>query len=115
MVMILFGYDGRADCEEDPLKVAMNEPVNGRGPSPMNGMIQVIIRSIAVVLALFLIAISIPLFFLPIPLGLPLFIFAMILLAATSKRAHRFITGWLRRHPGVWERVKHIFDRFHRD
>ena len=95
--------------------MAMNEPVNGRGPNPMNGMIQVIIRSIAVVLALFLMAIAIPLFFLPIPLGLPLFIIAMILLAATSKRAHALITGWLKRHPGVWDRVKHIFDRFHRD
>ena len=81
----------------------------------MNGMIQVIARSIAIVLAIFLIAISIPLFFLPIPLGLPLFLFAMILLAATSKRAHRMITDWLKRHPSVWNRVKHIFDRFHKD
>ncbi len=93
----------------------MNEPLNGRGPNPVNGMIQVIARSIAIVLAIFLLVISVPLFFLPIPLGLPLFILAMILLAATSKRAHTMITDWLKRHPTVWNKVKHIFDRFHKD
>jgi hypothetical protein len=95
--------------------VAMNEPFNGRGPGPVNGMIQVIARSIAVVLAIFLLVIAIPLFFLPIPLGLPLFIIALILLAATSRRALGTITGWLKRHPGFWDRVKHIFDRFNKD
>lgn len=99
----------------DPTKVAMNDAFNGKGPGPVNGMIQVIARSIAIVLAIFLIAISIPLFFLPIPLGLPLFIFAMILLAATSRRAHRYITDWLKRHPSVWNRVKPLFDRIKRD
>ena len=111
----LYVSETNAGRYKDPNKVAMNEPVNGRGPNPMIGMIQVIARSIAIVLAIFLIAISIPLFFLPIPLGLPLFLFAMILLAATSRRMHRFITDWLKRHPSVWKRVKPLFDKIKRD
>lgn len=98
--------------------MAMNEPTNNNwaknGLNGVNGVIQAVVRAILIALALFLLAVAIPLFFLPIPLGLPLFIFSLILLAATSKRAHRLITGWLQRHPGVWERVKHIFDRFHK-
>ena len=42
-------------------------------------------------------------------------VIGLLLLAMTSKRAHTFITNWLKRHPGVWDKVKHIFDRFHRD
>jgi len=93
----------------------MKEPFNTRDVNPVNGMIQMIARVITAALAFFLIVISIPLLFLPIPLGLPLFIIAMILLAATSKRACGVITGWLQRHPAVWSRVKPIFDRFHKD
>ena len=101
----------------DP-KVAMNDTPNGWARNGVNGVtsvLLVVLRAIAVALAIFLLAISIPLFFLPIPLGLPLAIIGLILLAMTSKRDHTFITDWLKRHPGVWERVKHIFDRFHKD
>lgn len=93
----------------------MNEGTNGWGRNGVTNIVQAVFRAIGVALALFMLAISIPLFFLPIPLGLPLAILALILLAATSKTAHRAITNWLRRHPGVWERVKHFFDRGQRD
>ncbi|MCC5995945.1 MAG: hypothetical protein JJU18_06195 [Oceanicaulis sp.] len=93
----------------------MNEETNGWGRYGVAHIVQAVLRAIGVALGLFMLAISIPLFFLPIPLGLPLAVFALILLAATSKTAHRAITGWLRRHPAVWERVKHFFDRGARD
>lgn len=91
--------------------VAMDDQSNGWGKSGVGQIVQAVLRAIGLVLGLFLLAIAIPLFFLPIPLGLPLGIIALILLAATSKTAHRAITGFLRRHPKVWEKVKHLFDR----
>ncbi|MEO1040002.1 MAG: hypothetical protein AAFX09_10685 [Pseudomonadota bacterium] len=90
------------------------EPAGNWAKNGVHGVVQAVVRAILVALALFLLALSIPLFFLPLPLGLPLFIFSLFLLAATSKRAHALITGWLKRHPGVWDRVKHWFDRFHK-
>lgn len=98
--------------------MAMNDTPNRWARNGMNGvtsMVMVVLRAISVALALFLLALSVPLFFLPIPLGLPLAVIGLLLLAMTSKRAHTFITNWLKRHPGVWDRVKHIFDRFHRE
>ena len=92
----------------------MNDPMNNWAKSGMNHVVQTVLRGIFIALALFLMAIAVPLFFLPIPLGLPLFILSLILLAASSKRAHALITGYLQRHPGVWKRVRHIFDRFHK-
>ncbi len=85
------------------------------GVNGVTGVLVMVLRAIAVTLAIFLLALSIPLFFLPIPLGLPLAITGLLLLAVSSKRAHTFITNWLKRHPGVWKRTKHIFDHFHRD
>ncbi|OAB56001.1 hypothetical protein AY599_04340 [Leptolyngbya valderiana BDU 20041] len=93
----------------------MNEPLGGWGRKQVSGVIQAVVRAIGVALGLFLLALSVPLFFLPIPLGLPLALCALLLLAGTSKTAHRLITNWLKRHPGVWDRVKHVFDRFHKD
>lgn len=95
--------------------MAMNDQFNGWGRNSVAGLVQAVLRAIGVALGLFMLAIAIPLFFLPIPLGLPLAILALILLAATSKTAHRAITGWLRGHPKVWERVKHLFDRGAKD
>lgn len=95
--------------------MAMNEPIGGWGRKQVSGVVQAIVRAIGVALGLFLLALAVPLFFLPIPLGLPLALFALLLLAGTSKTAHRLITDWLKRHPGVWNRVKHVFDRFHKD
>ncbi|TRO86201.1 hypothetical protein FKB34_16150 [Glycocaulis profundi] len=59
--------------------------------------------------ALCLMIISIPLFLMPIPLGIPLFIVSLIMLAAASKTAHGHITRKLRRHPAIWRRVKGAF------
>ena len=93
----------------------MNEPANGWGRKQMNGVIQAVIRAIGVALGLFMVVIAIPFAVTPIPLGLPLLVLGLLLLAGTSKTAHRIITDFLKRHPGLWERVKHVFDRFHRD
>lgn len=104
--------------EKDREDVALNDSPNNwarNGVSGVTSILVTVLRAIAVALAIFLLALSIPLFVLPIPLGLPLAIIGLLLLAMTSKRAHAFITNWLKRHPGVWDRVKHIFDRFHRD
>ena len=78
--------------------VAMNDTPNRWARNGMNGvtgMVMVVLRAISVALALFLLALSVPLFFLPIPLGLPLAVIGLLLLAMTSKRAHTFITNWL--------------------
>jgi hypothetical protein len=93
----------------------MNEPAGGWGRKQMNGVIQAVIRAIGVALGLFMIVIAIPFAVTPIPLGLPLLILGLLILAGTSKTAHTLITNFLKRHPGLWDRVKHIFDRFHRD
>ncbi|TGY87205.1 hypothetical protein E5163_15910 [Marinicauda algicola] len=88
----------------------MNEPTNDWWSThPLGGAILVIVRGVGAVVGLFLFVISIPLTISPIPLGLPLMIVSLILLAATSRRAHRIITGYLKRHPGIWERFKHVF------
>jgi len=88
----------------------MNEPTNDWWSThPLAGFLLVLLRGLGAVIGLFLLVISIPLAVTPIPLGLPLFILSLIILAATSRRAHRLITGYLKRHPGLWERVKHAF------
>lgn len=88
----------------------MNEPTKDWWSThPLGGAILVIVRGLGAVLGLFLLVISIPLTISPIPLGLPLMIVSLILLAATSRRAHLLITGYLKRHPRLWERVKHVF------
>ncbi|MCR9128726.1 MAG: hypothetical protein NXI12_04330 [Alphaproteobacteria bacterium] len=95
--------------------MAINEPSSGWGRKQMNGVIQAVIRAVGVALGLFLIVIAIPFAVTPIPLGLPLLILGLLILAGTSKTAHTLITNFLKRHPGLWNRVKHIFDRFHKD
>lgn len=89
--------------------MVMNDAVNGLSKTRFGSVIVLVLRAIGVALGLFLMAVSIPLFFLPIPLGIPLFLFAAVLLAASSRTAHTLITGFLKRHPGVWSRVKRIF------
>jgi len=96
----------------------MNDPINGwarNGVNGVNGVVQAVVRAVLVAIALFFMAIAIPLFFLPFPLGLPLFLVSLLMLAATSKTAHLFITDMLKRHPFVWSKVRHVFDRFHKD
>lgn len=95
--------------------MAINEPSSGWGRKQMNGVIQAVIRAVGVALGLFLVVIAIPFAVTPIPLGLPLLILGLLILAGTSKTAHTLITNFLKRHPGIWERVKHVFDRFHKD
>lgn len=88
----------------------MNEPTNDWWSThPLGTVILVLVRGIGAVVGLFLLVISIPLTVSPIPLGLPLMIVSLILLAATSRRAHTLITGFLKRHPGLWDKVKHVF------
>ena len=95
--------------------MAMNEPTHGWGRKQMLNVLQAVLRAIGLVLGIFLVLIAIPFFFLPVPLGIPLAAFGLLLIAATSRTAHDAITGYLQRHPEIWKRVKHIFDRFKRD
>lgn len=90
-------------------KVVMNDAMNEFSRTPIGGVVVLVLRAIGVALGLFLMAVAIPLFFLPIPLGIPLFLFAAVLLAASSRTAHKLITGFLKRHPRVWARVRRIF------
>jgi len=50
----------------------MNDHLNGWGKNGVGQIIQAVLRAVGVALGLFMLAIAIPLFFLPIPLGLPL-------------------------------------------
>lgn len=93
----------------------MNEPLGGWGRKQMNGVLQNVLRAIGIVLGIFLLVIAVPLFFLPIPLGLPLGTLGLLLIAGTSKTAHTTITNFLKRHPRIWDKVRHVFDRFHKD
>lgn len=70
-----------------------------------------LVRAVGVALGIFMMAIA-PLLALAtpiLPVGLPVFILGLLLVAATSKTAHRIITNYLRRHPGLWNRVKRAF------
>ncbi|WP_026353917.1 hypothetical protein [Woodsholea maritima] len=89
--------------------MALNESTNGWSKHPIAGVVTVIARAIGAAFALFLMAISIPLFFIPLPFGLPLFVISLIILAATSTRAHTFITTTLKRFPWVWNKLKGAF------
>lgn len=89
--------------------LVMNDAVNEFSKSRIGGFIVLVLRAIGVAFGLFLMAVSIPLFFLPIPLGIPLFILAALLLAASSRTAHNLVTGVLKRFPPVWNRVKRMF------
>jgi len=87
----------------------MNETLNNMSRNPIGGVIATVLRMIGVALGLALMVIALPLAVTPIPLGVPLFIFGAILLAGSSPTAHRIITGFLKRHPGLWNRVKRVF------
>lgn len=87
----------------------MNDAVNEFSKSRIGGVIVLVLRAIGVALGLFLLAVAIPLFFLPIPLGIPLFILSALLLAASSRTAHKIVTDILKRFPSVWKRVRRMF------
>jgi hypothetical protein len=93
----------------------MNDAFNGKGPGPVKGLIQVLIRSIALVLGIFFMIIGLPLLISPFPVGAVLLIVGALLLASSSRRIHRFISNYLERHPGLWKRVKPLFDKIKRD
>lgn len=77
--------------------------------NPIGSVIVTVFRMIGAALGLALIIIAIPFAVTPIPLGLPLFIVGIVLLAGSSKTAHRHITNFLKRHPALWNRVKGMF------
>ena len=90
----------------------MNESLNGWARShPIGGLIVLVLRAIFVAVGLALMAIAIPLGFITpfIPIGLPLGILGLILVATASKTAHRWITNALKRHPAIWRRVRFAF------
>ncbi len=87
----------------------MNDALNNMSKTPLGSVIATVLRMVAIALGLALIIIAIPLAVTPIPLGLPLFIIGTLMLAGSSPRAHRMITGYLKRHPGIWKRVRRAF------
>jgi hypothetical protein len=91
---------------------AMNESLNGWARShPIWGAVVLVIRTILVAVGLGLMAISVPLALVtPIfPVGLPVGLLGLVLVAAASKTAHRWITNRLRKHPWIWRRVRFAF------
>ena len=87
----------------------MNETLRRMNGNPIGSVIVTVIRMIGAAIGLALVIISIPFAITPIPLGLPLFIIGVLLLAGSSKTAHRHITNFLKRHPVIWNRVKGLF------
>lgn len=87
----------------------MNETLRRMNGNPIGNAIATVIRMIGAAIGLALIIIAIPFAITPIPLGLPLFLIGILLLAGSSKTAHRHITNFLKRHPAIWERVKGLF------
>ena len=87
----------------------MNETLRRMNSNPIGSAIVTVIRMIGAAIGLALVIISIPFAITPIPLGLPLFIIGVLLLAGSSKTAHRRITNFLKRHPAIWNRVKGLF------
>jgi len=89
----------------------MNETLNNMSKTPFGSVVATVLRMIGIALGLALMVISIPLALITpfIPIGLPLFIFGAIMLAGSSSTGHRIITGFLKRHPGIWHRVKSVF------
>ena len=87
----------------------MSETSNPGPGNPITGVIVLLIRAVGVAVGLFLLVISIPLAVTPIPLGIPLFAVSLLILAGTSKTAHGFITGILKRYPALWRRVRGFF------
>lgn len=89
----------------------MNETLNNMSKTPLGSVIATVLRMIGIALGLALMVISIPLAVITpfIPIGLPLFILGALMLAGSSATGHRIITGFLKRHPGIWQRVKSVF------
>ena len=90
----------------------MNESLNGWARSGAFGATVVFfIRMIVIFLGVLLMILAVPIGFLTpfIPVGLPLGLLGLVLVAAASKTAHTFITNMLRRSPWVWSKVRFAF------
>ncbi|PIW29478.1 MAG: hypothetical protein COW29_06275 [Rhodobacterales bacterium CG15_BIG_FIL_POST_REV_8_21_14_020_59_13] len=87
----------------------MNDALNNMSKTPLGSALATVLRMVGIALGLALMVIAIPLAVTPIPLGVPLFIIGTLMLAGSSPRAHSMITGYLKRHPGFWRRIKHFF------
>ena len=90
----------------------MNEALNGLARSNAFGAALVfIIRTVVISVGVILMILAVPVAFLTplIPLGLPMGLFCLVLVAAASKTAHTVITDGLRRFPWVWKRVRFAF------
>lgn len=75
----------------------------------MTTAIAFMLRAIGAAAGLAFVAVGVPLTPLPIPLGIPFIILGLILIAASSKTAHRVITRALKRVPWLWRRVRFAF------
>ena len=89
----------------------MNETLNNMSKTPFGSVVATVLRMIGIALGLALMILAFPIALITpiIPVGITLFVFGALMLAGSSKTAHRIITGFLRRHPGIWNRVKGAF------
>ncbi|WP_300545741.1 hypothetical protein [Maricaulis sp.] len=90
----------------------MNDSLNGWAQRNAFGAVVVlVIRAVCVAFGMALMVLAIPLGFVTpfIPIGLPMFLFGLILVAAASKTLHTYITNTLRRFPWLWKRVRFAF------
>ena len=90
----------------------MNEALNGLARSNAFGAaIVFVIRTVVISVGVILMVLAVPVAFVTplLPVGLPMGLFGLVLVAAASKTAHTVITDGLRRFPWVWKRVRFAF------
>lgn len=78
----------------------------GSRPSKWRTMAAAVTRSAAATLGVTFIVVGIPLFPLPIPLGLPFITIGLVLLMQSSPIVRLHILTWLHRHPRVYSKVR---------
>ena len=94
------------------MDAVMNDALNGFArKSPIAAAIVVIIRAVIISICLLFMALSVPVAILTpiIPVGIPLGLLGLFMVAAASKTAHRIITNRLRRFPWIWKHVRKSF------
>ena len=90
----------------------MNEALNGLArKNAIGAFVALMIRAVVVAFGLVLMVISVPIGMLTplLPIGFPIGLFGLVLVAAASKTLHRLITDQLRRVPWLWKRIRFAF------
>ena len=90
----------------------MNETLNGWAQRhPVTALLVLVIRMVLVAFGVVLMAAAVPVGIVTpfLPVGIPLFLFGLIVVAAASKTLHHHITRFLRRFPWLWRRISFAF------